>query len=134
MVRTKNHVIILIAVAVTASLLYFYFDPSLNNFFPPCLFYTATGLFCPGCGSQRAFHDLLHGHLIDAAGHNLLFVIFTPLMLFSAIVAVNNIFRKKKIAQRIFNSTVFTFAVLIIVLAFWILRNIPAPPFANLAP
>ena len=64
----------------------------------------------------------------------MLFVLFAPLMLFAAIVAVNNIFKKKKIAQRIFNSTVFTFAVLIIVLAFWILRNIPAAPFANLAP
>jgi hypothetical protein len=134
MVRTKNHVIILIAVAVTASLLYFCFDPSLNHFFPPCPFYTLTGLFCPGCGSQRAFHDLLHGDVLNAADHNLLFVLFTPLVLFSGIVAVNNIFRKKKIAQRIFNSTVFTFAVLIIVLAFWILRNIPAAPFTNLAP
>jgi hypothetical protein len=134
MIRTKSHVLILFTVAVAASLLYFYFDPSLGKFFPSCPFYTITGLFCPGCGSQRAFHELLHGHIINAAAHNLLFVLFTPLMLFSAIVTANNIFRRQKIGQAIFHSTPVAITVFLAVIFFWIARNIPFEPFAYLAP
>lgn len=134
MIRTKNHVFILLTVAVAGSLLYFYFDPSFDRFFPSCPFYTLTGMFCPGCGSQRAFHELLHGHIFNAAGHNVLFVLFTPLILFSAVVTVNNIFNRRKLAQRIFYSTSFAIAVLAAVVLFWIVRNIPFEPFSYLAP
>ncbi len=134
MVATRNHIFILLTVAVIGSLLYFYFDPSLNKFFPPCPFLTLTGLYCPGCGSQRALHDILHGHIFAAADHNILFVLFMPLILFSAVVAINNIFNKKKIVQHIFNSTIFTFVVLILVTLFWVSRNIPVKPFLYLAP
>ncbi len=30
---------------------------------PPCLFHWATGYPCPGCGSTRAFRQLVQGHL-----------------------------------------------------------------------
>lgn len=32
----------------------------------PCLFYTATGFYCPGCGGTRAFRALLEGHLVQS--------------------------------------------------------------------
>lgn len=134
MIRSKNQLIITFTVAVLGSLLYFYFDPSLNNFFPPCPFYFATSLYCPGCGSQRAFHALLHGDLFKASGHNLLFVLFLPVVSFSAAVLVNNLFNTRKLAQHIFHSVLFVKIVLVIVLSFWILRNIPVWPFAVLAP
>lgn len=134
MIQTKNHVIIISAVAIIGSLLYFYFDPSFSHYFPPCPFYSITGLFCPGCGSQRAFHDLLHGDVKQSAGHNLLFVMFAPLVMFAAIAAVNNIFSSKKIAQVIFNSALFARIVLVTVLIFWVARNVPVHPFNLLAP
>jgi hypothetical protein len=134
MIQTKNHVLIFFTVAVLGSLLYFYFDPSHNNIFPPCPFYMVTGLYCPGCGSQRAFHALLHGDILQSAHKNILFVIFLPLMIFSLLATVNNVFRKKKTDQRIFNSLLFAKVVLVIVLTFWVLRNIPAEPFSWLAP
>jgi hypothetical protein len=134
MLQTKNHLLIFFTVAVLGSLLYFYFDPSYNNIFPPCPFYTVTGFYCPGCGSQRAFHALLHGDIIQSAHKNILFVIFLPLMLFSLLATINNITRNKKTAQGIFNSVLFTKMVLVIVLSFWVLRNIPAEPFSWLAP
>jgi len=119
MLSTKTHFYILIAAAVLLSLLYFFFDPSFNRFFPPCPFYTLTGFFCPGCGSQRAFHDILHGDVLHAAGHNILFVVFIPVLLFG---------------KKIFNSVTFAWTVFIIVMLFWILRNIPFAPFSYLAP
>ena len=37
-----------------------------------------TGLFCPGCGSQRAIHDMMHLNIFEAINHNaLMFFTFT---------------------------------------------------------
>lgn len=41
------------------------FDPSTTPF-PRCPFKMLTGFDCPGCGSQRAIHALIHGHLLQA--------------------------------------------------------------------
>ena len=38
--------------------------------FLPCPFHWLTNLYCPGCGAQRAMHDLLHGRFGEAFGHN----------------------------------------------------------------
>jgi hypothetical protein len=40
----------------------FFFDPATTSFYPPCLFKTVLGRQCPGCGSLRAAHQLLHGN------------------------------------------------------------------------
>ena len=38
--------------------------------FPPCVFNTVTGLYCPGCGGTRAVRALLHGHLIKSVWYH----------------------------------------------------------------
>ena len=48
--------------AVGAAILYLR-DPTGNAFFPKCMVYSATGLYCPGCGTQRALHHLLHARI-----------------------------------------------------------------------
>lgn len=30
----------------------------------PCIFYTLTGFYCPGCGGTRAFSAMVHGHFV----------------------------------------------------------------------
>lgn len=134
MIRSANHVLILLAVAIPGSLLYFYFDPAYSKFFPPCPFFALTGLFCPGCGSQRAFHDLLHGHILSSAGHNLLFVLFLPLIILSAIMWLLDYFMPGRYSHPLVRSSVFAKVVLVSVLLFWMLRNIPLEPFSALAP
>jgi hypothetical protein len=54
-------------------------DPSTSAVFPPCLFRALTGWQCPGCGSARALHALLHGQLTDALRLNPLAVAALPL-------------------------------------------------------
>jgi ABC-type spermidine/putrescine transport system permease subunit II len=49
-----------------------------SPFYPPCLFKKLTGLNCPGCGSSRALHQLMHGNLLPALDYNILVVIFLP--------------------------------------------------------
>lgn len=48
---------------------------------PQCVFLHVTGLQCPGCGSQRALHALLHGHLAEAFSQNALLVVLGPVLL-----------------------------------------------------
>ncbi len=60
---------------VAASLaVFFWFDPARSSFFPACLFHRLTGLNCPGCGGQRALHELLHGNFLVALRHNALLI------------------------------------------------------------
>jgi Protein of unknown function (DUF2752) len=127
--------VIFVGVAVIMlSLLYFVYPASKSSFHPKCPFFQLTGLHCPGCGSQRAASALLHGHVLDAIDLNILFVLSIPFICYSAIVFLWNTFSKRKLTQQVFYSPVFTKWLLIAVLAFWILRNIPLTPFSWLAP
>lgn len=60
----KKPLAITVACLTVAGLLLLYlFNPSEVKIFPVCLFKYMTGLPCPGCGMQRAIHQLMHGHL-----------------------------------------------------------------------
>src|ERR1700730_11233149 len=56
----------------------FCFNPSEYRFYPVCLFHSYTGLLCPGCGSLRALHQLVHGHVIAALRFNILLISALP--------------------------------------------------------
>ena len=36
----------------------------ISQLIPPCVFYTTTGYYCPGCGGTRAVIALLHGRFL----------------------------------------------------------------------
>ena len=36
--------------AGVAWMVFFFVDPAMQSFLPPCLFHAFTGLYCPGCG------------------------------------------------------------------------------------
>lgn len=65
---------------------------------------------------------------------NLLLVTTTPLVLYSAVVNVANVFRTKPLNQNIFYSNLFVYIFLVAVVLFGVLRNIRAYPFTMLAP
>src|ERR1051325_5565383 len=62
----------------------FLFNPASpsNQFFPKCPFRFITGLQCPGCGSTRAFYQLLHFHPVAAFKLNLLFILTLPFLVY----------------------------------------------------
>ena len=126
--------IIVSTVVLAIALLYFFNDARYSGFLLKCPFYLFTGLYCPGCGSQRAISSLLHADFISAIKFNTLLVAFLPLLLYSAIVTVVNAFSKKSIEQKLFYSPVFVKITLITVILFAIFRNIPVSPFKFLAP
>lgn len=65
--------------AVVMLLLLMFTDVS-SGLWPRCMFHSLTGLDCPGCGSQRAVHALMHGDLALAWSCNPLLFILAPLI------------------------------------------------------
>jgi hypothetical protein len=122
------------AVLLVATPVYFLFNPSSVSFFPECPFHLLTGLYCPGCGSQRAFHALLHGRVLEAAGFNLLAVLAWPLLVYSAARFVANHLFGLRWSQRLFYRPWFSRMVLALVLTFWLIRNMPWSCFSWMAP
>ena len=134
MKRSNVQILFICTILSAITLLYFFFDARHSAVFPKCPFFLLTGLFCPGCGSQRAISSLLHGDILQASAFNLLLVVTLPLLLYSTGVSVINSFRKKQVVQRIFYSPFITKIILAGVLIFWVFRNIPLYPFNALAP
>lgn len=79
--RKAVRVILIALAALFAVCIYAKFDPETTPF-PKCPFFWATGLKCPGCGSQRALHQLLHLRVGAAFGYNACLVLFIPVLLF----------------------------------------------------
>lgn len=64
-----------------SALFLFAFDPSRMRWSPPCPIRTVTGLLCPGCGSLRAVHQLLHFRPVVAFRLNPLLMLALPIAL-----------------------------------------------------
>jgi hypothetical protein len=121
---------ILLTAAGAILLLYFFVEPK-NGLLPKCFFHELTGLYCPGCGVQRSFHALLNGDILTAIDYNLLFILFLPLIIFF-ILAFS--WGRKHPSTSFIYKPIFSFTVVIVVVSFWVLRNIPVTPFSWLAP
>ncbi|MEW7281104.1 DUF2752 domain-containing protein [Aquimarina sp. 2201CG1-2-11] len=113
--------------------LYYFYNPTIEGIFPKCPFYSVTGLYCPGCGSQRALHQLLHFNLLETINYNALYVIGLFSILYNLIIkGVNTYFNKGYYNYLNHPKTPIVIGVIIII--FWILRNISSQPFCYLAP
>lgn len=107
--------------------------PRPGSIYPPCLMHLTTGFYCPGCGSGRGLHHLLHGRLAAAWACNPLLVLILPPVLYS-------------LAGRVFTRVTgrrwpglpqtawLAWGLLGVVLVYTVLRNVPAYPFTLLAP
>lgn len=130
--KIKPKYIGLLLVGLILAVLYYFINPSIN-FFPKCPLYSTTGILCPGCGSQRALHDFLHLDFSGVIGHNVLFLFGIFVLLYHFIILGMNTFFSKNYSNLLYHKTT-PIIILIIVVAYWILRNIPVYPFNLLVP
>jgi hypothetical protein len=116
---------------ITVSTVLFFCDPVRVPIYPVCLFHRVTGLDCPGCGSLRALHELLHGNFAAALHFNAFLVLSLPVFAWLGF---------RLAARRMKNEPVATFRpvwlwlYLAAFVTFGILRDLPVPFFAAFAP
>jgi hypothetical protein len=122
------------AVVVPAGLAVLYrFPPAESTFYPRCYFHSLTGLHCPGCGATRCLHALLHGDLAQAAAYNALFLALFPVLLtWAGWMWASAVLGRPLPGVRV-PTWVFR-ALFLVMVAFWVLRNLPFAPFNLLAP
>lgn len=120
--------------AAAGAAILFAFDPATSDLYPPCPFHALTGLYCPGCGTTRALHQLLHGHPGVAFGLNPLMVVMLPFLGYWLVSCVASGVRGRPLLPVVFASPSWGWLVLVVILAYWVLRNVPLYPFSLLAP
>ena len=109
------------------------FDPRNPGIYPVCPFFGLTGYHCPGCGTLRALHQLLHGNIAGAFGYNAYAMLAMPFIAWSYAASALRAFRLP-VPAPVFVPHQLVWALLAAIVAFWVLRNVPAGPFVVLAP
>ena len=130
---SKVGYIALIALGLVGVAMLYTFDPRNSGTYPICPFLGLTGYHCPGCGTLRALHQLLHGNVIAALGYNPLTVLTLPFIAYSFADGAMKSFRIKGL-PRFFIPHQYIWALFVGIVAFWVLRNVPAEPLTVLAP
>ena len=125
LMTNKKKVILILLLCIVVACIYFVFDPVTNKYFPSCIFYKLTGLFCPGCGAQRSIHSLLTGDIIAAVHANILLVFCLPfLVVYYAIQTIIFIRPLTNIKIGIVNQVWFIYLCALVVVCYWIARNV----------
>jgi hypothetical protein len=131
--RSKWFAWILLLAGGSGLSFYYFFNPGNSGLFPKCPLYVWTGLYCPGCGSQRAIHSLLHFRLLQAMHYNLLFFPAVLFILYHLAIPVIKKVTGKELPNLLYHPRT-PWIILAVVILFWILRNIRIAPFDWLAP
>lgn len=111
-----------VALALCALVLvYLLFDPAQTAWMPKCMVHTLTGFSCPGCGSQRAVHALLHGDVGAAFRANALLVIMIVPLVFAGYVELNR--RRFPVLYRRMSSPAVIAVLLVVIVGWGVVRN-----------
>lgn len=122
--KTIYFYLLLMIVVVGGALFYYHYDPQSENFLLKCPFKFFTGYDCPGCGSQRALHHLLHGELKQAFSFNPLLVIAIPYVVIGILFEWFKLkYSYPKIRKTLFGASAI-YIISGIILIFTILRNL----------
>ncbi|MDR1779373.1 MAG: DUF2752 domain-containing protein [Tannerella sp.] len=111
-------------VVIAAAVVYYLFDPSLSALFPKCPFLMLTGLKCPGCGSQRTIHALLHFDFWNAFRYNALIVITLPYLALLLCGKMVSWIRPQSRFNFLIQTPLIIWSYFAVVLIFWLTRNI----------
>lgn len=134
--RRRLLVLVALLVVATGATALFAFNPAGSRLFPPCPFHVVTGLYCPGCGSTRAAHHLLHGRVATAFDFNALTVVSLPFLAYAGVLGALRLAgrtpHRPPLSQRLPAWAVW--ALLAAVLLFGVLRNLPYKPVRWMAP
>ena len=98
--------------AVGAAAILYRFDPATTHGYPQCVFHALTGWQCPGCGTTRALHHLLHGDVIGAFRLNAMLFVTVP---FATLASASRRFAIHPLTG---------WSAAVVTIAWWIARNV----------
>lgn len=119
----RSSAALLAAALAGATLVLGFVDPAEARWLPVCVFHELTGLYCPGCGTTRALHQLALGNFAAAWRSNALVASLLPLLALAALCGTDLSQRPARIH-----------ATLAVAIVFGLARNLPTWPFTLLAP
>lgn len=109
-------------------------DPVKIRFLPACPLLSTTGFACPGCGMTRGFHALLHGDITGALDFNALIPFFALLSGYFSISMILIVVRGRGLPYRRLVQPITLGAILFVMIAFGVVRNLPMYPYSILFP
>ncbi len=124
MVKKRIHYGIYFTLLVLVGLIYYFYHPAHYQLFPKCIFKMATGLSCPGCGAQRATHELLHLNFKNAIAYNALLVVSIPYAFAGLLFFQTNLKERFPKTRRFLFGQKALLVIILIVLIFFIFRNL----------
>ena len=129
---TRRSAVWLAVIVASAAAGYWWFEPSQARGWLFCPFHRLTGLYCPGCGSTRAIHLLLHGQVLAALRHNVLVFPALAYLGWAFVVYQRQVWFDGPPRPP---HPVWVYRILVVgLVGFWVLRNIPIWPLTLLAP
>jgi hypothetical protein len=134
---TRGQIVAASCACACATAFLFAVDPSHHAVYPQCLLYNTTGIYCAGCGATRAAYALLHGRVLDALHDNALFIATLPFLLYvigSYIAAAWRVNAWPKLFPDTRTLTRRGIAIVLVLIGFMIVRNLPGWPFELLHP
>ena len=125
--RRFTALLLWLSIAIGATYL-FIFEPGKTGFFPACPFRAVTGFTCPGCGSTRGLHRLVHGDVVGAFEFNPLMVLSLPFLLY-ALVRYTSAAVSGRPIQKHFVKPKYLWMLCAVIMSFWVFRNTRLYPF-----
>lgn len=104
-------------VVIVIAIVYYNIDPSAYEWVPKCPFFSLTGYKCPGCGTQRAIHEFLHGNLVDGFKYN-------PLLLPAGAYLITLECARHTKFMEILTGKIASRSILLVIFLYWLLRNL----------
>lgn len=98
---------------------------------PVCPTKALLGIDCPGCGSMRMLYSVMHGDLLGAAKFNALAVVALVLLVFAFATWTYG----RVIGRRMWSWQQYRWSALmtmVLVLVWFVVRNLPFAPFTGL--
>ena len=128
-IESKRVTALLVWLTLAAGTIYlFIFEPGKSGFFPVCPFRALTGFSCPGCGSTRGLHRLLHGEVVAAFEFNPFLILSLPFLVYALLRYTTAAVTGRQLKGNRLNAK-YIWMLFVVIMSFWVFRNTRLYPF-----